>query len=387
MLCNVDLSQKWGDYTRVFSLMKAFSDRGHQVTIFVIRPEKKNPSISNFQENSLNVYEIHPPFFTPFSGKRGIGKYVNYFLCNFSIKKLASEIMEKNKIDYVYSYMPGIGSSYHAMKIKSKLKIKHVLDFADFHVYVRPKRLAMDSFRNADKIIAITDYLKQFLIDKGITAEKIHLIPNGVDLDLFNPLKYTTNEIQKLRESFHAKNLIIFSGALQDLNIVIDSAKNVVTEFPNTKYIIIGDHRDPNRSKIVWENLVKEKGLEKYFKFLGKKPHEEIPKYLLCADICIDSFLDEPYYAAAHPVKLLEYGACGKPVVVTRVSETEKLVKHDKHGFLANPSNSDEFAKFLKILLNSKDLRENMGKEFSEYIHKNFNWDKIAKDLESYLKN
>ena len=109
--------------------MKAFSDRGHQVTIFVIRPEKKNPPVSSFQENSLNVYEIHPPFFTPFAGKRGIGKYVNYLLCNFAIKKIATKVMEKNKIDYVYSYMPGIGSSYPAMKIKSKLKIKHVLDF------------------------------------------------------------------------------------------------------------------------------------------------------------------------------------------------------------------------------------------------------------------
>jgi len=229
--------------------MKAFSDRGHQVTIFVIRPDKKNPSISCFQENSLDVYEIHPPWFTPFPGKRGIGKYLNYLICIPTIKKLATKIMEQNKIDYVYSYMPGIGTSFPAMKIKSKLKIKHVIDFADFHVYVRPKRLVMDSFLNADKIIAITNYLKQFLIDKGIDAEKIHLIPNGVDLELFNSSKYTTNEIQKLRESFHSKNLIVFSGALQDLNIIIDSAKNVVTEFPDTKYIILGDHRDPNRKK------------------------------------------------------------------------------------------------------------------------------------------
>ena len=371
-MCNVDLSQKWGDYTRVFSLMKAFSDRGHKVTIFVIRPDKKNPSVSNFQENSLDVYEIHPPWFTPFQGKKGVGKYLNYLACIPTIKKLATEIMKQDKIDYVYSYMPGIGTSFPAMKIKSKLKIKHVLDFADFHVYVRPKRLVMDSFRNADKIIAITDYLKQLLIDKGIDTEKIRLIPNGVDLELFNSSKYTTNEIQKLRESFHSKNLIVFSGALQDLNIIIDSAKNVISEFPDTKYIILGDHRDPNRSKNIWEKKVEEKGLEKYFKFLGTKPHEEIPKFLLCADVCIDSFPDEPYYAAAHPIKLLEYGACGKPVVATRVSETEKLLKHDVHGFLASPLNSNEFAKFLKILLNSTDLRKKFGDEFSKHIHENF---------------
>jgi glycosyltransferase involved in cell wall biosynthesis len=387
VLCNVDLSQKWGDYTRVFSLMKAFSDRGHDVTIFVIRPEKKKQSITNFQENSLNVYEIHPPLFTPFNGKRGIGKYVNYFLCNMSIKKLASEIMKKNKIDYVYSYMPGIGSSYPAMKIKSKLKIKHVLDFADFHVYVRPKRLAMDSFRNADKIIAITDYLKQFLIKKGIDEEKIQLVPNGVDLELFNPSKYSITDIQELRKSFHAKNIIVFSGALQDLSIIINSAKTVAEKFPDLKYVILGDHRDPNRSKDNWEKQVYDKGLEKFFLFLGKKPRYEIPKYLLCADICIDSFPDEPYYAAAHPVKLLEYGACKKAIVATRVSETQKLLKHNEHGFLASPSNPDEFATFLLTLLNSSELREKMGNTFSLHIRENFDWNKLAMKLESILED
>jgi len=385
VLCNVDLSQKWGDYTRVFSLMKAFSNLGNQVTIFVIRPEKKKQSISNFQENSLNVYEIHPSSFTPFSGKRGIGKYVNYFLCNRSIKKLASEIMKKNKIDYVYSYMPGIGSSYPAMKIKSKLKIKHVLDFADFHVYVRPKRLAMDSFRDADKIIVITDYLKQFLLDKGITKEKIALVPNGVDLTLFDPSKYQSNEIQKLRESFHAQNLIVFSGALQDLNIIIDSAKNVVNEFPDTKFVILGDHRDPNRSKNIWEKKVQDKRLDKFFVFLGKKPRDEIPKYILSADICVDSFPNEPYYAAAHPIKLLEYGACGKPVVATRVKETEKIIEHGRFGYLSNPEDPNEFADYLIELLESEKKAKEMGENFSIFIKENFDWNKIAKDLYEVL--
>jgi len=194
-------------------------------------------------------------------------------------------------------------------------------------------------------------------------------------------------KFKKLRESFHSKNLIVFSGALQDLNIIIDSAKNVISEFPDTKYIILGDHRNPNLSKEVWKKKVQDRELEKFFTFLGTKPHDEIPKFILCADICIDSFPNEPYYAAAHPIKLLEYGACGKAVVATKVSETEKLLTHESHGYLASPSNSDEFAKFLKILLHSTELRDKMGNEFSNHIRKNFDWNKIAKDLESCLEN
>ena len=62
-----------------------------------------------------------------------------------------------------------------------------------------------------------------------------------------------------------------------------------------------------------------------------------IPKYILASDVCVDAFPNEPYYAAAHPLKLLEYGACGKPIVATNVDETAKLVKNNEFGFLADP--------------------------------------------------
>ena len=221
---------------------------------------------------------------------------------------------------------------------------------------------------------------------KGIDETKIHIIPNGVDLELFNSNNYDQTEIQKLRDTFKTNNLLVFSGALQDLNIIIDSAETVVKAINDVKYVILGDHRDPNRSKNVWENKVKEKGLNDHFIFLGRKPREEVPQYLLCADVCLDSFPNEPYYAAAHPIKLLEYGACAKPVVATRVSETEKIVKHGTYGFLADPDKPQEFADYIVQLLNSKQLCQSMGKEFSLFIRDNFGWGKIATDLSKVLQ-
>ena len=386
VLCNVDLSQKWGDYTRVFSLMNSFAKRKHNISIFVIRPEKKHPGIVYSQENLLNVTEIHPSF-TIFSGKKGVGKYVNYLLCIPAILKEFSTINKKDKIDFVYSYMPGIGSSLPAMLLKLRYKIKHVLDFADLHVLVRPKIIVDKSFKDADIIIAITDYLRNDLIKKGIDTKKIHIIPNGVNLELFNPDKYDLSEIEKLRKSFGADKIVVFSGALQDLNLIINSAPQVIKNVPKTKFVILGDHRSHTKSKNVWEKIVHDKGLGEYFVFLGKKPQEEVPKYLLCADICVDSFPNEPYYAAAHPIKLLEYGSCGKPVVATKIEETEKIVRDKVHGFLSKPDDPAEFADHLITLLNSNDLCKKMGLEFSKYVKINFNWDKISLDLEKALSN
>ena len=260
VLCNVDLSQKWGDHTRVFSLMNSLAKKGHNISIFVIRPEKKYPGIISTRENFLNVIEIHPSL-TIFSGKKGVGKYINYLLCIPVILKEFSTINKKNKINFVYSYMPGIGSSLPAMILKLRYKIKHVLDFADLHVFVRPKILANKSFKDADIIIAITNYLRNDLIKRGIDTKKIHIIPNGVNLELFDPNRYNLLEIEKLRKSFDADNLVVFSGALQDLNLIINSASQVIKSVPKTKFIILGDHRSPAKSKSVWEKKVNAKGL------------------------------------------------------------------------------------------------------------------------------
>ncbi|WP_048197127.1 glycosyltransferase family 4 protein [Candidatus Nitrosotenuis uzonensis] len=161
-------------------------------------------------------------------------------------------------------------------------------------------------------------------------------VPNGVDLELFDPSRYSESEISELRKSIGAEKLVVFAGSLQDLNIIIDSAGMVIKKHPNVKYLIIGDHRDPKKSKQYWEEKARRVGLSENFIFLGRKPRSEIPKYILCADVCVDSFPNEPYYAAAHPLKLLEYGACGKPIVATKVSETTKSMQNGQFGYLAD---------------------------------------------------
>jgi len=276
VLCNVDLNQKWGDYTRIFSLMGEFSKLGHRVFMIIIRPENKKPRISSFKENGIDVTQIHPPQMG-FSGKKGFSRHLKYLACLPTVSKIASKIIKENNIDYIYSYMPGTGSSVPAMRIKSKHKIKFVLDLADMYSLVRPKIVVERSFKNADKILTITEYLKNDLIKKGINPKKIYIIPNGVDLKIFDPNLYDKNQIEKLRKKFNAEKLVVFAGSLQDLNIIINSAEQVIKTIPNVKFVIVGDHRDPNRSKTYWEDKVKDRKLSKNFEFLGRKPRDEIP--------------------------------------------------------------------------------------------------------------
>ena len=260
--------------------MGALTKRGHKIFVFIIRPNPKKPRISYFKENGIDVIEIHP-LSVGFSGIQGISRHLNYLACIPAIQKEASKIISKCKIDYVYSYMPGTGSSIPAMRISSKHKIPFILDLADMYTMIRPKIILKKSFQKADKILVITNYLKNDLLKKGIPESKIQIIPNGVDLNLFNQNIYSKEQIKNIRQNFQSDKIVIFCGSLQDLNIIIESAKYVIKQIPNVKFVIIGDHRDPKRSKSAWEKKVREKNLGKKLRFvdpviqpvLTKEPH------------------------------------------------------------------------------------------------------------------
>ena len=99
--------------------------------------------------------------------------------------------------------------------------------------------------------------------------------------------------------------------------------------------------------------------------------------------MCLDSFPNEPYFAAAHPIKLLEYGACGKPVVATNVEETAKIISNGIHGYLSNPDNPDMYGEYIIKLLLNPQLSLKMGKELQNFVTNNFDWDIISQKIET----
>jgi glycosyltransferase involved in cell wall biosynthesis len=366
--------------------MHDLTKRGHKIFIFIIRPDRKKPRILFSKENGIDIIEIHPPTIS-FSGKKGIYRHLNYLACIPAIQKEASKIISKQSIDFIYSYMPGTGSSVPAMRISKKYKIPFVLDLADMYTMIRPKIFLEKSFRQAEKILVITDYLKNDLLKKGISESKISIIPNGVNLDLFHPQACSQEKILSIRKDFKSDKIVMFSGSLQDLSIIIESAEYVIKQIPNVKFVIIGDHRDPQKSKSSWEEKVKKKNIYENFIFLGRLPRDEIPKYLLSADVCIDSFPNEPYYAAAQPIKLLEYGACGKPIVATNVEETKRLLNDGEFGSLVNPNDAKKYAKEIIYFLNNPDEANKIALSFSNFISKHYTWNTIALNLEKFLSS
>jgi len=236
-----------------------------------------------------------------------------------------------------------------------------------------------NSAKHSAHIIVVTDNLKRVLQrEYGINSNKITVIKNGVNIDLFRPINTQSARI-KLGLSYDC-NIICFVGGFapwQGVEFLIQSAPLILKEIPHTKFLIIGEGQ--MEEELV--ELADETGVSDKFIFTGAVPYEEVPKYINASDVCAAPFIKERNVKIGlSPLKIYEYAACGKPVVSSRIPNLE-FIEEQKAGILVEPENPEELAEAIIKLLKDEKLREEMGRNGREYAVKNHSWESVAKKV------
>jgi glycosyltransferase involved in cell wall biosynthesis len=226
----------------------------------------------------------------------------------------------------------------------------------------------------ADKIIVVTSRLKEVLQgDYGVPEDKIVVIPNGANTDLFKPIDaIEAREELGLRGS---DNYICFVGSLvqwQGVEYLIKSVPLILKQCPETRFLIVGD--GPMKQELI--ELAEKIGISANVIFTGMVPYQKVPLYVNASDVCV--LPKKPMRTGYSPLKLCEYMACMKPVVATRTDGFEILEEFNA-GALMNPENPSEFAQAIIKLLQDPDLRVQMGQNGRKYVVENRSWESVAK--------
>jgi len=377
LFCSVMFPGFYGDTVRVLSLTSELVRRGHDVNVFTFRRENE------FTYGSLNIngVRIHQFGVPAVLRKLRWRRQTAYFLSLYSLPSFlnrAVSMASVQKPDVLQAYMPGLFSSLPAVLCKRLTGIPVLVDFPDLDDWVRPRILRAWSFRESDAVTITAEVLRQRLREYKVPDGKIFFLPNGVDINLFSPRVNGSDA----RSRFGEKDIVLFVGALQDLTVLINAAKHVLKQHPNTLFLIVGDHTLPGLRREDWEEKVRQRGLSDNFIFVGRVPHDHIPSFIAASDVCVDTFSNRPYFAAAHPVKVLEYMSCGKPVVATELPGTMQTVKHGVHGYLAEPGDPQEFAKYVNALLDDGNLRIKLGRNGRKLVESEYAWESLTKKLE-----
>jgi phosphatidylinositol alpha-mannosyltransferase len=199
------------------------------------------------------------------------------------------------------------------------------------------------------------------------------VIPNGVDLDTFNPKN------KKIKKFLDGKINLLFVGRIEErkgLIYLLKAFSILKRKYRNLRLIVAGD--GPEKENC--EKFVKENNLRDVV-FLGSVEKELPFLYVTCDIFCAPSIFGESF-----GLVILEAMASGKPVVGFANEGYKELLKGKKgEKFLVKPKDFKGLAQKIEILIKNEKLREELGKEGLKEANK-YSWSKIAKEVLNFYQ-
>jgi len=226
--------------------------------------------------------------------------------------------------------------------------------------------------RRAAAVVTVTHGLREIVIERyGVDPERVFVAENGVDPDLFRPL-----DIAEARAALglppgplacYVGNLVRWQG--------LDTLLEAMNELPSSlRLVLVGD--GPSRAHLVRQ--VEKQGLGGRVHFTGIVPHEKVPLYIAAADVCAASFSSERNVrSGVSALKILEYLACARPIVVTAIPGAVELVETYRCGLVVPPENPQAFGAALAQVSGGPSFRA-AALRASEFVRRERTWDRTA---------
>jgi glycosyltransferase involved in cell wall biosynthesis len=218
-------------------------------------------------------------------------------------------------------------------------------------------QLARFVYARAAAITVISPGFKRNLVGKGVPADKIHVIPNWADEDLYRPIP--PDPALAAKYDLSGRFNIIYGGnlgAAQAMNNVIQAAL-LLRDLPSVQFVLIGDGVEESALR----QAVNEYNLGNV-RFLGRQSAAAMPSFFALADVLLVHLKRDPLFEITIPSKTLAYLACGRPILCCVAGDAAETVHNSGAGLVCSPENPQALAQTVRELYTmSPDQREAMG--------------------------
>ena len=356
---------------RIMAYAKALSELNMKTTMVFFYPDKV---FSKF-EGSLNNIDF-------------VYYWDNHYL---SIPRLKILFIRSYIKQFVKSLQPGdkvfvYGTPDVVVELSRKESIDVFSEITEhpgvsFNNFVNKTTIKdyLEACRRISGVVVISQGLKNFFIENGVSPEKVHVVNMIVDTSRFEKLEKQPSD-----------KYVAYCGTVLNNK---DGVDNLIRAFAITasrhsdyKLYIIGN--TPSKHQRFGNlALVQSLGIEDSVVFTGTVSRDEIPQLLKNAEILA---LDRPDNVQAQygfPTKLGEYLLTGNPVVVTKVGDIPLFLKDGENSLIAAPSDANDFADKLCWAIENPDMAKRIGEKGKKLAELKFNYLLETKKLVSIVFN
>jgi phosphatidylinositol alpha-1,6-mannosyltransferase len=247
--------------------------------------------------------------------------------------------------------------------------------------------------KGCDRIIANSAYTASLAETKGVSADRISVVPPGVE-----PERFTAPvDVDATKKLFglEGRRVILFVGRLARRKGVKEfiqkSLPEIVAAVPQACFVIVG--ANPTESLTHRDDMVTEiaaaasrLNLERHVMLLGSLSDDDVVKLYQTCDLVVLPALATPDDVEGFGIVLLEAAAAGKPVVATRAGGIPDAVEQGKSGVLVEAGEYDALSRATVDLLSDEKQRQMMGAYARKRLSEHFTWEKILPLYETALE-
>ncbi|MFC1915841.1 glycosyltransferase family 4 protein [Chloroflexota bacterium] len=373
----------------IFHISKYTLQFGHRVTILDRRYSKEDSAVEyldNIEVVRLDAKQLHfgrMPRFLSF-----ILNELNQLLFSLRVSRyIRKRGKEFNVIHLHLTLMGNILAELHRKLRRKMVYTCHVnLWGASSNQLglISKVTLALDSFlmRRVGLVIAQSEEIKRRFISRSkVRPERISVIPEGVDVQLFKP-GVNTDEI-KTEYGLKGKVVVLFVGRLsktKGIEYLVKAANILVNDwgYRDVIFLLVGPYQPP-------EAIDKPVNMKEMFQFMdnsqlrqnvlfaGDFSHQELRKFYAACDIFV-----LPSIVDIFGLVITEALASGRPVIGTKVGAIPAQIKDGWNGFLIDPGDELQIAEKIKYLVDNPEERTRMGANSRRYAEQEFDWRKVT---------
>jgi colanic acid biosynthesis glycosyl transferase WcaI len=214
------------------------------------------------------------------------------------------------------------------------------------------EKLELFLYRRSNAIAALTGSFKDNLVRRGIHADKISVVINGVDLSRYSPLQRDRALAAEWRlEGKFVAGYIGTHGMAHALGNVLDAAERL-KDNDTIRFLLAGAGAE--RDALMADAT--RRGLKNII-FMPRQPKEKMPAIWSLCNIALVHLKDSPVFAGVIPSKIFEAEAMGLPLLLAAPEgEASTIVLNDKAGLHVAPEDPEALATAVRKLADDKSL-------------------------------
>jgi glycosyltransferase involved in cell wall biosynthesis len=223
-------------------------------------------------------------------------------------------------------------------------------------------------YARATHLLVNSPAYRDYLIDKGVPAQKISLIPNGVDSAMFDPS--STGKRIRQEWGLDGQFVITYAGALglaNDIPTILRAADRLRDQ-PQIHFLLVGDGKEHANLGTFSRQLQLPN-----VTFTGPRPKSEMPEILAASDACIATLKDIRTFRTTYPNKVFDYMAAGRPTILAIDGVIRHVVEAAGAGIFVHPGDDAAVAEAAQRLCRNRAEACAMGSAARSYVSEYFN--------------